>query len=100
MSNLQTLELSSNLAFPSEGRQEPEMFESGSNEAFSERRRKPRKKLEMSELSSNLLLFFSLAIAVTPFLLGDHLSLLIANFTRDFLIGLNQFGDFLVGLLS
>ena len=100
MKNLQTLELSSNPASPSQRREKPDMFELSSNEAFSPQRREPKKKLEISELGSNLLLFSSIAIALTPFLLGDHLSLLVAGFTRDCLFGLSQFGDYLVGLLS
>jgi hypothetical protein len=58
------------------------------------------KKLEMSEVSSNLLLFFSVAVSVTPFLLGDRLHLIVAGFVRDGLISLNQIFNNLVGMLS
>jgi hypothetical protein len=58
------------------------------------------KKLELSEVNSNLLLFTSVALSVTPFLLGDQLHFLVNGFVRDGLIEVNQFWNYLAGMLS
>jgi hypothetical protein len=58
------------------------------------------KKLELSEVNSNLLLFTSVALSLTPFLLGDQLHFIVTGFVRDGLIGFNQFWHYLGGLFS
>ena len=58
------------------------------------------KKLELSELNSTILLFTSVALSITPFLLGDQLHFLVAGFVRDGLIEVNQFWSYLAGMLS
>jgi hypothetical protein len=58
------------------------------------------KKLELSEVNSNLLLFGSVGLSLTPFLLGDQLHFLVTGFVRDGLIGVNQFWHYLGGLFS
>lgn len=58
------------------------------------------KKLELSEVNSNLLLFTSVALSVTPLLLGDQLLFLVNGFVRDGLIEVNQFWNYLAGMLS
>lgn len=58
------------------------------------------KKIEMSEINSNLLLFTSVALSLTPFLLGDQLHFLVAGFVRDGLIGVDQFWNYLAGMFA
>jgi hypothetical protein len=58
------------------------------------------KKLELSEVNSNLLLFTSVALSLTPFLLGDQLHFIVAGFVTDGLIGFNQFWHYLAGMVS
>lgn len=58
------------------------------------------KKLELSEVNSNLLLFTSVALSVTPFLLGDQLQFIVDALLRDGAIEVNQFWNYLAGMLS
>ena len=58
------------------------------------------KKLELSEMNSNLLLFTSVALSVTPFLLGEQLYPFVDSFVRYGVVEVTQFWSYLGGLLS
>lgn len=63
-------------------------------------RRKMMKKLEISELTSNLLVASSVLLAVAPLLLGDQLLIVVTSGLREGTIVIDQFINYLTGLLS
>lgn len=58
------------------------------------------KKNEFSEIASNLLIFGSVSVAVTPFLLGDRLLLVVTGLMRDGGVMITQFSNYLTWLAS
>lgn len=58
------------------------------------------KKNEFSELGSNLLIFGSVSLAFMPFLLGDHLILLVSGLMKEGGVMIDQISNYLVGLFS
>ena len=58
------------------------------------------KKIEFTDVTSNLLLLSSLIFAALPFFLGDQLTLIAQSALRESAIMCNQFSTFLFGLLS
>jgi len=58
------------------------------------------KKLEISELTSNLLVASSVLLAVAPLLLGDQLLIVVTSGLREGTIVIDQFINYLTGLLS
>ncbi|HEX6733112.1 MAG TPA: hypothetical protein VF074_24030 [Pyrinomonadaceae bacterium] len=58
------------------------------------------RKLELSEVNSNLLLFTSVALSVTPFLLGDQLQFVVDALLRDGVIAFDEFWNYLSRLVS
>jgi hypothetical protein len=58
------------------------------------------KKNEMSEAASNMLIFSSVSVAVTPFLLGDRLIPVLTGFVRDGGILIDQFSNYVWWLVS
>jgi hypothetical protein len=58
------------------------------------------KKIEMSDVASNLLVVSSVMLAITPFMLGDRLVLIASSMLREGTIMLNQLSTYLTGLLS
>ena len=60
----------------------------------------PMKKNELSEATSNILIFSSVSVAVTPFLLGDRLIPILSGFVRDGGILIDQVSNYVWWLLS
>jgi hypothetical protein len=58
------------------------------------------KKNEMSEAASNMLIFSSVSVAVTPFLLGDRLIPILSGFVRDGGILIDQLSNYVWWLVS
>ena len=58
------------------------------------------KKNEFSEVASNLLMMGSVSVAFLPFLLGDRLIPIVSGLVRDGGLMINQFGDYLIWLIS
>lgn len=58
------------------------------------------KKNEMSEAASNMLIFSSVSVAVTPFLLGDRLIPILTGFMRDGGILIDQVSNYVWWLVS
>ena len=58
------------------------------------------KKNELSEATSNILIFSSVSVAVTPFLLGDRLIPILSGFVRDGGILIDQFSNYVWWLVS
>ena len=58
------------------------------------------KKNEFSELASNLLIFGSVSLAVTPFVLGDRLVLIVTGMMREGGIMIDQFSHYVAWLIS
>jgi len=58
------------------------------------------KKNEFSELASSLLMMGSVSLAVMPFLLGDRLILIVTDLMQEGGLMINQFGDYLIWLIS
>ena len=58
------------------------------------------KKNEFSELGSNLLIFGSVSLAFTPFLLGDRLVMIVTGLMRDGGVMIDQVSNYLTWLLS
>lgn len=58
------------------------------------------KKNELSEATSNILIFSSVSVAVTPFLLGDRLIPIVTGFVRDGGLMIDQFSNYLFWLVS
>jgi len=58
------------------------------------------KKNELSEATSNILIFSSVSVALTPFLLGDRLIPVFTGFMRDGGILIDQASNYIWWLLS
>ena len=58
------------------------------------------KKNELSEATSNILIFSSVSVAVTPFLLGDRLIPIVTGLVSDGGMLINQLSDYVHWLLS
>lgn len=58
------------------------------------------KKNELSETASNMLIFSSVSVALTPFLLGDRLIPIVTAFVSDGGMLVNQLSDYVWWLLS
>jgi len=58
------------------------------------------KRIEMSDVASNLLVVSSVMLAITPFMLGDRLVLIASSMLREGTIMLNQLSTYLTSLLS
>jgi hypothetical protein len=58
------------------------------------------KKNELSETASNMLIFSSVSVAVTPFLLGDRLIPILSGFVRDGGILIDQVSNYVWWLVS
>jgi len=58
------------------------------------------KKNELSEATSNILIFSSVSVALTPFLLGDRLIPIVTGFVSDGGMLINQLSDYVHWLLS
>jgi len=58
------------------------------------------KKNEFSEVASNLLMVGSISLAFAPFLLGDRLVLVVTGLMREGGTMIDQFGNYLVWLVS
>ena len=60
----------------------------------------PMKKNELSEATSNILIFSSVSVALTPFLLGDRLIPIVTGFVRDGGMMIDQFSNYVLWLVS
>jgi hypothetical protein len=58
------------------------------------------KKNEFSEIASNLLIVGSITLALAPFLLGDRLILVVTGLMKEGGVMIDQFGNYLVWLVS
>ena len=58
------------------------------------------KKNDVSEAVSNMLIFSSVSLALTPFLLGDRLIPIVTGFMRDGGTLLSQFSAYISWLVS
>lgn len=58
------------------------------------------KKNELSEATSNILIFSSVSVALTPFLLGDRLIPIVTGFVRDGGMVIDQFSNYVLWLVS
>ena len=58
------------------------------------------KKNELSELASNLLIFGSVSLAVTPFVLGDRLVLIVTGLMREGGLMIDQFSNYVAWIIS
>ena len=58
------------------------------------------KKNEFSELASNLLIFGSVSLAFTPFVLGDRLVLVVTGLMREGGIMIDQFSNYVAWIIS
>ena len=58
------------------------------------------KKTEFSELASNLLMVGSVSLAFMPFLLGDHLILVVTGLMQEGGIMIDQVSNYVTWLVS
>ena len=58
------------------------------------------KKNDLSEATSNVLIFSSVSVALIPFLLGDRLIPVVTGLVRDGGLMINHFSDYVWWLLS
>ena len=58
------------------------------------------KKNEFSEVLSNLLIAGSVSLAITPFILGDRLVLIVADLMREGGVMIGQFQNYVYWLIS
>lgn len=58
------------------------------------------KKHDLSEAASNMLIFSSVTVALTPFLLGDQLLVVLNGLMEQGGSLINQFGDYVMWLVS
>jgi hypothetical protein len=61
---------------------------------------KAMKKNEFSELLSNMLIVGSVSLAITPFVLGDRLVLVVADLLRESGVMIAQFQNYVSWLIS
>jgi hypothetical protein len=60
----------------------------------------PMKKIELTDVTSNILVFSAVMVAFLPFILGDQLVLIAESAMRESAIMCNQFSTFLIKMLS
>ena len=60
----------------------------------------PMKKSDLSDATSNLLIFGSVSLALAPFLLGDRLVLVVTGLMKEGGVMLDQFTNYVSWLLS
>ena len=58
------------------------------------------KKSDLSDTTSNLLIFGSVSLALAPFLLGDRLVLVVTGLMKEGGVMLDQFTNYVSWLLS
>jgi hypothetical protein len=58
------------------------------------------KRLELSDVTSNLLLGSSVMMAFVPFVLGDRLGFFVSSAMRECTVLMDQFSTFVVQMLS
>lgn len=58
------------------------------------------KKNDLSEAASNLLIFSSVTVALTPFLLGDQLLVVLSGLMHESGLLITQFSDYVSWLVS
>ena len=58
------------------------------------------KKSDLSEATSNLLIFGSVSLALAPFLIGDRLVLVVTGLMKEGGVMLDQFTNYVSWLLS
>jgi hypothetical protein len=58
------------------------------------------KKHDLSEAASNMLIFSSVTVALMPFLLGDHLLVLVSGLMHESGLLISQFSDYVSWLVS
>ena len=58
------------------------------------------KKFELTDTTSNVLVVSSVLLAVTPFLLGDQLGVIVTGFIKEASMMIDQFSDYLISLFS
>ena len=58
------------------------------------------KKNELSEVASNLLIIGSVSLAFAPFVLGDRLILIVTGLMKEGGVMIDQFGNYLMWLVS
>ena len=58
------------------------------------------KKSDLSDATSNLLIFGSVSLALAPFLLGDKLVLVVTGLMKEGGVMLDQFTNYVSWLLS
>jgi len=58
------------------------------------------KKIELSEIASNMLIVGSISLAFTPFLLGDQLGVVVSGLVRDGAVLISQFSNYVTWLIS
>ncbi len=58
------------------------------------------KKHELSEAASNMLIFSSVTVALMPFLLGDHLIVVMSGLMHEGGLLVNQFSEYVLWLVS
>ena len=58
------------------------------------------KKSDLSDATSNLLIFGSVSLALAPFLLGDRLVLVVTGLMKEGGVMLDQFTNYVSWLLS
>lgn len=58
------------------------------------------KRIELSDVSSNLLLVSSVMVAVVPFVLGDRLGFVVSSALRECTVLMDQCSTLLIQMLS
>lgn len=58
------------------------------------------KKHDLSEAASNVLIIFSISVALTPFVLGDRLVLVLSGFMKEGGVLVDQVSAYIGWLLS
>lgn len=58
------------------------------------------KKFELTDTTSNVLVVSSVLLAMTPFLLGDQLGVIVTGFIKEASMMIDQFSDYLISLFS
>jgi hypothetical protein len=79
-------------------RYSPQTFVTNTNEKTVEVNQ--MKRIELSDVTSNLLVLSSVMLAFTPFILGDRLVLIAESALREGAVMCNEFSTYLIKLLS
>ena len=58
------------------------------------------KKHDLSEAASNVLIIFSVSVALMPFLLGDQLIPVVSGFLKEGSVMVDQFTGYVMWLVS